>query len=110
MADKNLPDFDEMVKMALEEPEKLEKLRQEMINDVITSAPIEHQEKLKHLQTRINLITRGSKNSLDATIKLSKEMMKSFNNLNNELNGFVYSQIQDDTKDKPKLTITKKED
>lgn len=86
MKNTNLPDFDEMVKLWKEDPKKIENLRKKMVDEIIASAPIQNQKKLRSLQSRIMLISQGSKNSLDATTKIYSEMLQSLYKLNSQLN------------------------
>ncbi len=51
--------FEELVKIAESNPEKLEKIRQKLVDDAISSAPEEYQARLKGLQ--FELITKAEK-------------------------------------------------
>ena len=83
---KSLPEFDEMVRMAQEDPEALEQLRQEMCEDVITSAPQEYQRKLRGLQFKIDMERRRAKTPMASCIRLSQMMHESFSQLREALN------------------------
>lgn len=107
MKNTNLPDFNEMARMAKEEPEKLEKIRKNLVDQVIKSAPEENRLKLRGLQNRIDLIKQGSNNNLDSANKLFKEMMSSFDKLNEELNNFSNTQSKPQKNVKPKFIIEK---
>jgi predicted transcriptional regulator len=86
---KNLPPFEEMMLMAKENPEQLEELRLSMCEEVIKSAPIENQKKLKGLQFKINATILSSSNALSSCVKISKMMNESFLDLNDSLNNFI---------------------
>lgn len=82
----NLPDFDEMVKMAKEDPERLETLRKEMVQEIIEAAPTEDQKrKLRGLQFRIDMERTKAKTPLASCIKISSMMRESFVKLKDEI-------------------------
>lgn len=83
----SLPSFDEMVKMAKENPEELEKIRKNEIDKIINNAPVENQDGLRGLQNQLDLIRRSSKNKTVVAEKMFSEMMVSLNKLNDKLNG-----------------------
>ena len=84
-----LPPFEELARMAREEPEKLEQLRQKAVREVIEAAPEESRKRLEGLQFRIDGIRRTSKNPTQATIKLSTMMKESFEELRKNLNALT---------------------
>ena len=53
-----LPSFDELKKLAQSDPEQLEKLRTELIEDTISSAPAQHQRRLRGLQFQVDMERR----------------------------------------------------
>ena len=83
---KELPSFDEMVKMAEEAPEALEQLRNEMCQSVIDSAPPDSQRKLRGLQFKIDMERRRAKTPMASCIRLSQMMHESFSELRDALN------------------------
>ena len=83
----NLPHFDELLKLAQENPEALEKLRQEQVEQLINNAPIENQQRLRGLQFQIDAqrsIHKGS--AIGSCVKISKMMHQSFGELRGWLN------------------------
>ncbi len=85
---KTLPSFDEMAKMAKENPEALEKLRREMCEQLISEAPMAYQRKLRGLQFKIDMERRRAKTPMASCIKLSQMMHESFTQLRESLNNF----------------------
>jgi len=83
---KELPSFEDMVKMAQENPEALEALRYELCEDVIQSAPETSQRKLRGLQFKIDMERRRAKTPMASCIRLSQMMHESFANLREALN------------------------
>jgi hypothetical protein len=69
-----LPSFDELKKLAETNPEQLEKLRAELIEDTISSAPQQYQRRLRGLQFQIDMERRRAKNPLSSCIRISKMM------------------------------------
>lgn len=106
MSDKHLPPFDEMVEMAKNDPEKLEAIKREMIEDIIESAPEHMRDRLRGIQTRMNLISQASSNPLDTTVKMYTEMMKSFNDLNDNLQ--ILTEEKEEKNENP-FSIVKKD-
>lgn len=84
-----LPDFDEMVKMAKENPEELEIIRKREIERVINNAPEKNRDALRGLQNQLDLIRRTSKNKEIVAEKMFSKMMVSLNELNDKLNGKI---------------------
>ncbi|ODS22791.1 hypothetical protein AB835_12225 [Candidatus Endobugula sertula] len=83
----DLPKFDELVKLAQENPEALEKLRQEHINRTIENAPKAYKHRLQGLQFQIDSQRQIHKNSpLGACIKISQMMNESFAEFRSWLN------------------------
>jgi predicted chitinase len=83
---KELPSFEDMVKMAQENPDALENLRQEMCEEVIQSAPETSQRKLRGLQFKIDMERRRAKTPMASCIRLSQMMHESFADLREALN------------------------
>jgi hypothetical protein len=81
-----LPDFDTLKRLASEDPESLEYIRQHCIKSLIESAPEKYRPRLLGLQFEIDSRLKLSKNPIDACISLSKMMHDSFFRLNEALN------------------------
>ena len=83
---KRLPEFDELVDLARNQPEELEALRLLMIEDVINSASSEAQRRrLEGLQFKVDMERRRAASPLAATIKLSEMMCQSLADLHRSL-------------------------
>lgn len=83
---KELPSFEDMVKMAQDDPEALEALRQEMCEAVIESVPEDSQRKLRGLQFKIDMERRRAKTPMASCIRISQMMHESFGELRDALN------------------------
>lgn len=83
---KNLLDFEELQRLAQEDPDKLEKLRIQWCEQLISDAPSSYRRKLRGLQFRIDMERRKSKSPMAACISLSGMMHDSFDNLRYALN------------------------
>ncbi|MDX1452929.1 MAG: DUF3135 domain-containing protein [Oleiphilaceae bacterium] len=81
-----LPDFDELLRLASEEPDSLERLREELCNRVIAGAPPAMQARLKGLQFRIDAERRLSQHPMGACIRISRLMNESLAELQHALN------------------------
>ncbi len=82
----NLPDFDELVALAQSNPAELERLRREMIEEVIASASNERtQRRLRGLQFRIDATIRLSRTPMAACLTISRMMHDSFMELRESL-------------------------
>lgn len=81
-----LPDFDTLKKMAEQNPNALEELRQQFVNDLIDNAPPDLQRRLRGLQFQIDAQRRIHKTPMAACIKLSQMMYDSFSELRYLLN------------------------
>lgn len=102
------PSVDELIKMAKEDPEKLNALQKSESQKIIDKASPENKMKLEGLQFKINMIKRKNKNNQTKTMIELHEMMKeSFNKLSEELK--VFQDVEKNNK-KPNLKIIKKED
>lgn len=83
----DLPNFDELVKLAQTDPEALEALRQQHVSRLIDNAPEAYQQRLKGLQFQIDAhrkIHAGS--PLGSCMKISQMMHESFAELRGWLN------------------------
>lgn len=83
---KNLPDFEELVRLAEEDPAALEKLRQEAVNALIQNAPEQQRRRLKGLQFQIDMERQKAKNPMDSCVRISRLMHESFSKLRDTLN------------------------
>ncbi len=81
-----MPSFDEMVRLAKEEPENFEAMRQELIESTITDAPEDHQRRLRGLQFQVDMERRRSGSAMAACINISKMMHDSLYTLGQTLN------------------------
>jgi len=81
-----LPSFDDLMKMAQDNPEQLEELRQQLCDQVIASAPEVHRRRLRGLQFQIDMQRRRAKNPMAACMKISGMMHESFGELRDALN------------------------
>ena len=82
----DLPDFDQLVKLAQEDPEALEALRKQLCESLIQQAPESYQQRLRGLQFKIDMERRRAKTPMAACIKLSSLMQDSFYKLRMALN------------------------
>lgn len=81
-----LPEFDELVKLAENNPEELEKLRRTLVEQVIQSAPERLQRRLEGLQFQIDAQCKLAGSPMAACIKVSEMMHESFAQLRYMLN------------------------
>lgn len=82
------PDFDTLMKMAKNNPEKLDNLLKDEINQVIGSASEEHHHRLRGLQFQVDAQRILAKNPMDACIRISQMMHRSLGKLHMTLNEF----------------------
>jgi selenocysteine-specific translation elongation factor len=82
-----LPKFDELMKLAQNNPEALEALRQEHVNALIDNAPEADKTRLRGLQFQIDAQRKIHNHSpMGACLKISKMMQESFADLRVHLN------------------------
>lgn len=81
-----LPDFDKLRDMAQKDPEGLERLRIQLCDQLIQSAPEAYRRKLRGLQFRVDMERRRAKNPMAACIAISAMMHDSFDQLRQALN------------------------
>jgi len=86
----DFPDFDTMKQMAEQDPEALERLRQEHVDKIISNAPEQYQARLKGIQFQVDSQRQISKNPVQSCIKISQMMHESFNELREQLNRFTH--------------------
>jgi len=83
---RDLPEFDALMKMAKEDPEALENLRQTAVEELIQSAPLNQQRRLRGLQFQVDMERQKAKNPMDSCIRISRLMHDSFSKLRDTLN------------------------
>ncbi|MBU2705693.1 DUF3135 domain-containing protein [Zooshikella marina] len=81
-----LPDFDHLMNLARNKPEDLEKLRDQLIENTIQSAPKNSQRRLRGIQFQVDMQIRKSNNPMAACIAVSELMYKSLQELQLSLN------------------------
>jgi len=81
-----LPEFEVLREMAENDPEGLERLRVELCDQLIQSAPEAYRRKLRGLQFRVDMERRRAKNPMAACIAISAMMHDSFDQLRQALN------------------------
>ncbi len=81
-----LPSFDELMKLAQQDPEKLEEMRQNWVEETIASAPEIFQRRLKGLQFQIDMERQKSQNPMSSCIRISQMMHEGLANLREALN------------------------
>lgn len=88
------PDSDRLLELAKNDPEGLERIRQEACEALIGEAPQRLQRRLRGLQFQIDMQRRRSKTPLDACIRISEMMHDSVWSLRTALNN---STVQNDS-------------
>ncbi|MFZ2855893.1 MAG: DUF3135 domain-containing protein [Rhodocyclaceae bacterium] len=86
---KELPSFEELSRLARDDPQALEVLRGELINECIGKAPEHLRVALRRLQFRIDGVRRRSRTSLAAAVKLNALMWSEFLEMNDALQDLV---------------------
>jgi hypothetical protein len=82
-----LPAFDELKRLAKEDPEALEAIRQQHVEYIISNAPASEQARLKGLQFQIDAQRQIHHHSpMGSCMKISKMMHESFAELRGWLN------------------------
>lgn len=83
----DFPTFDELMKLAQDNPEKLEAYRQEQIEKLINEAPENSQRRLRGLQFQIDAQRKIHHDSpMGSCMTISKMMHESFSELRTWLN------------------------
>lgn len=80
-----IPEFDELTKMAQNNPDQLEALRLKLIDETISLADQSFQRKLRGLQFHIDMEIRRAKSPMAACVKISEMMHGSLNELRNAI-------------------------
>ena len=78
-------DIEEWQRLAREDPAEFERRRHATIEALIEQAPAEHRERLRRLQSRIDLERRRAKTPLGATVRLQAMMWDHFGRLREAL-------------------------
>lgn len=86
MKSSQFPEFDELSKLAKENPEALENLRKDLIEQLIQGAPEQYQNRLRGLQFKIDMERRRAKTPIASCIRISQMMQESFTKLRDALN------------------------
>lgn len=73
-----LPGYDELARLAHDDPEGYEAARQRIIDDYLDTLPEARQARLRGLQFRIECVRRLAKSPLGSTIRIYELMWKSF--------------------------------
>jgi hypothetical protein len=94
-----LPRFDELMRLASQEPEKLENLQKTWVNSVITNAPENFQRRLRGLQFQIDMERERASNPISSCIRISQMMHEGLANLREVLN-----QPENDTLEESNVT------
>ncbi len=81
--------FDQMMKLATENPDHFEKMRQYLVSKLIDSAPKVHTRKLRGLQWKIDTIRKNKPNAMSACIAINQLMWKSLHELNRKQEEFL---------------------
>lgn len=82
-----LPAFDELKKLAESNPDGFETLRQQLVEELISSAPSAYQRRLRGLQFQVDMERLKAKNPMDSCIRISRMMHDSFEQMRSALNG-----------------------
>lgn len=103
-----LPDFEVLVEMAKKEPDKLEALRQKMVDEIIDDAADTARQRLMGLQFRIDMVRRKAANPLAATVKITEMMCESLADMNRAFAGQISKEINDEAQPAEILKFPKK--
>lgn len=91
---KPLPSFEWLRDLAEKDPEALERLRQQYIDDTINEAPEHMRHRLRGLQFQVDGKIRLSKNPMQSCIAISKMMHDSLHQMKNYIEGADEGQIE----------------
>lgn len=81
-----MPDFDVLLRLAQNDPEQLEQIRQQLTIEMIDSAPSYIRRRLRGLQFKIDSTRALAKTPMAACIQLTEMMHQSFEELRGALN------------------------
>lgn len=90
----DLPDFDTLARMAREDPEALEALRDRLASNLIEGARPEHRRRLRGLQFQIDMERRRAANPLASCLRISQMMQASLLDLQQALAGETHPGAQ----------------
>ena len=99
-----LPDVDDLIKMAQDDPDGLERLRHELCTQLIENAPEHYQRRLNGIQFQIDMTRRKSSNGLHSCIKISEMMLESYQKLQSTLAELSEHDYRQYKVDKPKTS------
>jgi hypothetical protein len=89
-----LPSFEELMDLALNEPAKLEELRQTWVDETIDRAPESFQRRLRGLQFQIDMEREKASNPVSACVRISKMMHDGLANLQDVIKNSHSNEIQ----------------
>mgnify|MGYP002700397760 CR=1 FL=1 len=81
-----LPSFDELMRLASQEPERLEDLRKNWVDNTINSAPEPYQRRLRGLQFQIDMERNRASNPVSSCIRISQMMHEGLASLREAIN------------------------
>ncbi len=91
---KPLPSFEWLRDLAEKDPEALERLRQQYIEDTINEAPEHLRQRLRGLQFQVDGKIRLAKNPMQSCMAISKMMHDSLHQMKTYINGVEEGQIE----------------
>lgn len=81
-----LPSFDELMRLASQEPDTLEELRKDCVDKLITKAPEQYQRRLRGLQFQIDMERERASNPVSSCVRISQMMHEGLANLRDVIN------------------------
>jgi len=84
---KPLPSFEQLREMALNNPDALERLRQQHVQAAIEAAPQQYRKRLEGLQFQIDGKRRTAKNPMSSCLTISKMMHDALHQLKVSIQG-----------------------
>ena len=88
-------DFDRWARIARDDPQRFEQLRQEAIDEVINSASAPNQARLRGLQFQVDARRRVAGSALGSCIQISSMMLDHFyNEIVTSINAFVNDDLE----------------
>lgn len=91
---RELPDHDFLSKLVRDDPKGYERLRRELIANLIDAAPERLKPRLRGMQFRIDSQHELSRSPLGLTISIYNDMWETFLKLNDSLHGFNRSESE----------------
>lgn len=86
---RELPSFDTLVELAAKDPDGLEQLRHDLIEDIIARAPQTQRRRLEGLQFTIDMERRRAKNPVQSCMRMTQLMYERVIDLQDTLNDLV---------------------